>query len=337
MKAGLFPIQNATLSAKALVPWLLSEYTLPKSISCEFYRKGICDTYIIKTPEAGYYLKIYLYGRRTRLDVTEEVRLLNYLGKNGISVIKPVIKRDKNYVSQLKTPEGVRYTVLFEEAEGVQEDNDQGRIKALGDMVGRFHQCSDKMQGEYRRKHLDMKYLIDDNLAAISPLMAHRTADFKIIENIGVSCKEQISQLLTTSKPEYGICHGDLFGGDVRYKTDNTPVIFDFDSSGCGWRALDIGVFLTTPEWMDTSDEAEKLRQTQLLTFLQGYSRHRQLNENELTAIQLTPPIHHIFLMGHVLRYTALYEGNYWANDDFLDWHMKWFKCWVESDSSPAI
>lgn len=332
MKVGIFPIQSSTLSAEALVSWISKRYDLPEPVSCQFFRKGICDTYTVKTAQANFFLKIYMHGRRTRLDVTEEVRLLNYLCKNNVSVARPVMQKDGSYVSQLKAPEGVRYAVLFEAAEGVEENNDEGRIKALGDMVGRFHQWSDKMRGVYRRKHLDMKHLIDDNLAAISPLMAHRTTDFRIIENIGDSCKEQISQLLTTSKPEYGICHGDLHGGDVRYKADNTPVILDFDSSGCGWRALDIGVFLTTPEWMDTSDEAEKLRQMQLSIFLQGYSSHRQLNENELTAIQLTPPIHHIFLMGIVLRYFTIYEGNYWANDEFIDWHMKWFRYWAARD-----
>ena len=260
MKEEIFTVQNSTVSTKALVPWLLEKYFLSEPISCEFFRKGISDTYFIRTSEAGYYLKIYFYSRRTQLDVTEEVRLLKYPGNNGVSVVKPVMKRDGSYVNKLKTPEGTRYAVLFEEADGVEEDNDETRIKALGDMVGRFHLSSDRMQGEYRRKHLDMKHLIDDNLAAISPLMAHRIEEYKLIENIGEYCKEQVQKLLSKSKPEYGICHGDLFGGDVRYKADNTPVIFDFDSSGCGWRALDIGVFLTTPEWMDTSDEAEKLR-----------------------------------------------------------------------------
>jgi len=332
MKVESLPIQNSTVSSEALIPWILKKYDLSQPVSCQLFRKGICDTYLIKTSQTDFFLKIYMHGRRTRLDVTEEVRLLNYLGKNNVSVARPIMQKDGSYVSQLKTPEGVRYAVLFEAAEGVKEDNDEGRIKALGDMVGRFHQCSDKMRGAYRRKHLDMKYLVDDNLTAISSLMVHRTADFKIIENIGNCCKEQISHLLTKSKPEYGICHGDLHGGDVRYKADNTPVIFDFDSSGCGWRALDIGVFLTTPDWMDTSDEAEKLRQTQLSTFLQGYSNHRQLNENELAAVQLTPPIHHIFLMGIVLRYFTVYEGNYWANDEFIDWHMNWFRYWAEKN-----
>ncbi|MBC8229656.1 phosphotransferase [bacterium] len=333
MKVELFPIQNSTLSAEALVPWVLKKYDLPKPISCEFFRKGICDTYIIKTAQADRFLKIYMHGRRTRLDVTEEVRLLNYLSKNRVSVAKPIARKDGSYVNQLMAPEGVRYAVLFEAAEGVEEDNDENRIKAYGEMVARFHQCSDRMRGPYRRKHLDMKHLVDNNLAAISPLMAHRPADFKLIENVGDECKRRISDLLPTSKPEYGICHGDLHGGDVRYGEDNTPVLFDFDSSGCGWRALDIGVFLATSQWMDISGEAEDRRQGRLATFLRGYSSHRKLSENELSAIQLAPPIHHIFLMGHVLRYTAIYEGEHWANNQFIDWHMNWFRYWAEKDS----
>jgi Ser/Thr protein kinase RdoA (MazF antagonist) len=324
-------VMNSTLSAGALVPWLRDTYLLSEPVSCEFYRKGICDTYRIKAADDIYYLKVYLYGRRTRLDVTEEVRLLNYCIKNGVSVVKPVMKKDGEYVSSLKMPEGMRYAVLFEEAEGVGEENNPARTKALGEMFGGFHMCADKMRGEYKRKHLDMKHLIDDNLDAISSLMKHRARDYAIIEGIGNYCKKQVLKLPLT-KPEYGICHGDMFGGDVRYKPDNTPVIFDFDSSGYGWRAWDIGVYLTTPDWMDTSSKVEKLRQKKMSFFLEGYSKHRVLSDDELSVVQVTPPIHHIFLMGHVLRYNTLYEGNYWANDGFIDWHMKWFRYWAEKN-----
>ena len=333
MKVELFHIQNSTLSAEALVPRVLKKYDLPKLVSCKFFRKGICDTYIIKTAQADRFLKIYMHGRRTRLDVTEEVRLLNYLSKNHVSVAGPIARKNGSYVNRLMAPEGVRYAVLFEAAEGVEEDNEQDRIKAFGEMVALFHQCSDRMPGPYRRKHLDMKHLVDNNLSAISPLMVDRLADFKLIENIGDQCKRRISGLLTASKPEYGICHGDLHGGDVHYGEDNTPVLFDFDSSGFGWRALDIGIFLTTSNWMDISSEAEDRRQGRLATFLRGYASHRKLSENELSAIQFAPPIRHIFLMGHVLRYTAIYEGEHWANNKFIDWHMNWFRYWAEKDS----
>lgn len=333
MNVEMFPIQNSTLSAEAVTARILEKYDLPEPATCRFFRKGICDTYIVKTDGADRFLKIYMHGRRTRLDVTEEVRLLNYLGKCGVSVARPIARKDGCFANQLMAPEGVRYAVLFEAAEGVEEDNEENRIKAYGEMVARLHQCTDRMRGPYRRKHLDMKHLVDNNLAAIAFLMAHRPADFKLIENVGDQCERRILDLLPTRIPEYGICHGDLHGGDVRYREDNTPVLFDFDSSGCGWRALDIGVFLASSEWMNISGEAEDRRQDRLATFLRGYSSHRKLSANELSAIQIAPPIRHIFLMGHVLHHTVGYEGEHWANDQFIDWHMNWFRYWEGKDS----
>ena len=138
-----------------------------------------------------------------------------------------------------------------------------------------------------------------------------------------------VEALLMRSKPEYGICHGDLHGGDVSYDDEDQPTLYDFDSSGCGWRALDIGVFLASDSWMDTSVEAEERRQAKLEVFLTGYQTQRVISDAEREAIQLTPAIRHIFLMGHVLRYTTQIQGSHWADDGFIDWHMTWFNHWA--------
>jgi Ser/Thr protein kinase RdoA (MazF antagonist) len=171
--------------------------------------------------------------------------------------------------------------------------------------------------------------LVDDNLPSIVALMAHRVEDYSLIGRIAEVCKSRVPQLLSTSKPEYGICHGDLHGGDVCYDENRKPTLFDFDSSGYGWRALDIGVHLASDDWMDITSEAEDRRRRRLAAFVDGYANIRTLTERELSAVQLTAPIRHIFLMGHVLRYTATWEGEHWANDNFIDWHMTWFRHWA--------
>ena len=338
MSDRLFPVQNSTLSTDALAERVLKRYHLSGQAVCRFFRKGICDTYRIEAGGAEYYLKVYRFGRRMRRDVTEEVRLLNYLDRHGISVARPVMRKDGLYVSRLAAPEGLRYAVLFEAAHGIEDDDAEDcHIKAYGTMVARMHQCADNMCGPYRRDHLDMSHLVDENLVAIAPLMAHRGADLDLIKDIAEHCRKRISQSLPKSKPEYGICHGDLHGGDVRYGENNIPVLFDFDSSGCGWRALDIGVFLASDEWMDTTSEAENRRQSRLAAFLEGYSSIRRLGESELSVIQLGPPVRHIYLMGFVLRYTTVQEGEHWANDHFIDWHMLWFKHWAQNHLAKEI
>jgi len=138
---------------------------------------------------------------------------------------------------------GRRSRMDVEAATGIAGDNgDPYRIRALGEMVGRMHRCADRLSMPYRRSHLGIHHLVDDNLNGIVPLLAHRGAALSLISDIAYVCKARISRLLPKSTPDYGICHGDLHGGDVCYDDNNTPTLFEFDSSGCGWRALDIGV-----------------------------------------------------------------------------------------------
>ena len=144
-------------------------------------------------------------------------------------------------------------------------------------------------------------------------------------------------RLLPKTQPVYGICHGDLHGGDVCYDDNTVPTLFDFDSSGCGWRALDLGVYLASDDWMNITAEAEAKRQQHLALFLEGYTTNRSLSDAELAVVQRTPLVRHIFLMGHVLRYTRVYQGNNWANDDFINWHMVWFHHWAETHVSEFI
>ena len=327
MSEMLFTVQDSTISAEALGGWLRDAYALLGSVSCQFFRKGICDTYRVSAGDAVYFLKVFRHGRRSKLDVAEEVRLLNHLAECGAAVARPVAKRDGTFVIELAAPEGTRCAVLFEAAGGVHGDEgDPNRIRAFGEAVARMHAAADEMAGPYERMPLDMDHLLGENLEAIRPFMAHRPEDLAVIERIAEDSARAVGDLLPKTKPEYGICHGDLHGADVGYRADCTPVLFDFDSSGIGWRALDIGVFLASDAWMDTSAEAEQRRQAKLGTFLEGYGMNRTLSQNELTAIQLTPPIRHIFLMGHVLRYTTVTQGHHWANDSFIDWHMTWFR-----------
>ncbi len=81
---------------------------------------------------------------------------------------------------------------------------------------------------------------------------------------------------------------------------------------------------------MNTSEKAEMDRQRRLAALLDGYQTMRTLSDQELAVIQLTPAVRHIFLMGHVLRHTTVYQGWNWANEGFIDWHMKWFRHWHE-------
>ena len=328
----LFPVQNSTLSANALAELARREYPLQGPPVCKFWRKGMADTYRIEAGSQLFFLKVYMAARRSRKDVDEEVRLLLHLARGGVGVSVPIESINGRYILALSAPEGERYAVLFEGAKGTEGTTGQHQ-RELGRMVAAMHQCADRLEPSYDRDCFELEHLLDDSLACIEPLMVNRPEDYEIIARIARHARAVVTATLPRRKPEHGVCHGDLHGGDVLYSPDGAPLIFDFDSSGCGWRALDIAVFGGSSDWMDTSQETEVRRQREVAQFLDGYTSVRELSGGELEVLKLDSAVHHIYLMGLVLRYWTIRDGWYWADDSFIDWHMKWFRHWIEHHS----
>jgi Ser/Thr protein kinase RdoA (MazF antagonist) len=324
-----FRVQDSTLSASAVGELVYARYSLEAAPVCTFWRKGMGDTYRIEAGHRVYFFKVSMVGRRSRKDVDEEVRLLLHLANGGVGVSLPIETLEGEHVLALSAPEGERYAVLFEAAEGVEGATALHR-RELGRMVARMHLCADSLEPAYDRDHFELAYVLDDSLVAIEALMRHRSDDYRVISKIAQHAKDVVTSALAWRKPEHGVCHGDLFGGDVRYAPDGAPVLFDFDSSGCGWRALDIAVFQGSADWMDSSREADLRREREVGEFLDGYTSVRPLSSGELEVMKLDQAVHHIFLMGLVLRFWTLHDGWHWANDSFIDWHMKWFRHWIE-------
>jgi Ser/Thr protein kinase RdoA (MazF antagonist) len=321
------PVQNSTASEEAVANLAASEYSLSRPIDCRFWRKGMADAYRLRSAGRDFFLKIYPANRCSERDIQEEVRLLRHLLRDEIGVCEPLASANGQFVLRVAAPEEFRSAVLYRAAEGVESSTEVHR-RLLGRMVARMHQSADRLDPPYQRDSLELEHVLDDNLRAIRSLMAHRLNDFDLISGIASYARNLVESSLQATSPEHGVCHGDLHGGDVLHSADGTPVIFDFGSSGTGWRALDIGVFGGSPDWMDTSPDAELARQREVGEFLNGYASIRDLTTGETAVLHLDFAVHHIYLMGVVLRYWTGRDGWHWATDQFIDWHMKWFRNW---------
>jgi Ser/Thr protein kinase RdoA (MazF antagonist) len=324
-----FPVQSSTLSAEGLADFVREEYGLPHPVRCRFWRKGMADTYEVSAGGKAFYFKAFLGARRSQKDVTEEVRLLLHLLADGIGVCEPVRSVTGRYVLTLHAPEGDRNAVLYRSATGLEGTTELHR-RSMGKMVARMHKSADRLQPSYGRNDLELEYLLDDNLAAIGRLMIHRKEDLRLVERIAAHARKLVTSSLPVQAPEHGVCHGDLHGGDVLYSPQGEPVIFDFESSGNGYRVLDLAVFGGSPDWMDTSEQGQLVRHREVGDFLDGYSEVRTLSEGERCILSLDGAVHHIYLMGIVLRYWTVRDGWHWANDEFINWHMKWFRHWEQ-------
>lgn len=330
-----FPVRHSILDPDALAGWLLATYRLREPLLCQFYRRSMSDVYRVSARDGSYVLKVYMHGRHARPQVEAEVRFLNDLLEHGIAVAAPIANADGAYVNDIVAPEGTRYAVLFDAVTGdeLQEEN-LAHSRRFGQCAARLYNCADGLDGPYDRWQLDERYLIEEPLAYIRPYLRHRPADLRYLCGLGEDLIAELYRRLSKTSPEYGLCHGDLHAGNARFDRDGRLILFDFDSCGYGWRAIDIGVYHVSYDWLDLSDETRRKKARFWEAFVEGYRTERPLSSDELVVAQLCLPIRHLELMGLTIRYWASHMGVHWIHDAYWNQHMAWFRKWCDGYGS---
>lgn len=320
MSNRYFPIQNSTSSSEALSQFVSTRYALGSPLECYFFHRGVNDTYVIPTQSDTFYLRVYRAGWRTQDEIASEVKLLNYLSENQIPVATPVPMKDGSYIHEINALEGIRFVVLFTNAPGKPHiPLSKKQCYRYGRVAGRIHRCADEIGETYTRFHLDLAHLIDTPLGHIEPFLTHRRGDFDFLVEVSNGLKAQVESCLTRRRPEYGICHGDLNRANVHFDASDNVTLFDFDCFGYGWRAYDIAVFLWSHGWNKEWPPSKKSQRTQRWnSFLSGYTRERNLGNNELKAVQTFVVIRYIWIMG-LHTGGAKVWGRGWINDEYFD------------------
>jgi Ser/Thr protein kinase RdoA (MazF antagonist) len=330
VSAAHFPVRHSILDEDALVGRALSRYALKGPLRCQFYRRSMSDAYAVRAGGETFFFKVYLYGRHSREEIEAEIAFANDLLSDGISVAAPVADRCAEYIVDLNAPEGTRYGVLFRAATGeAPQETTLAHSAAFGRLAARIHACADRQNRAYQRRHLDETYLIRDPIRGMRPFLRHRPADLDYLNRFGEDIIGELRALLPKRSPEYGVCHGDLHTGNARLGRDGRLTLYDLDSFGYGWRALDIGVYRVSYDWLSLDRETKVRKDGFWAAFLDGYAEVRTLGDHELSAVALALPIRHLELMGLTMRYWAQHQGIHWINDAYFDQHVAWFKQWT--------
>jgi len=326
-----FPVTHSILAEEALAEWVRLRYSLKEPVHCRFLRQSISDVYCVSTPDASYILKIYMHGRHPKQAVEAEIDFLHDLLDQDIPVAAPVENRDALFLNDIDAPEGVRYAVLFTAITGNEpQETNLEHSHSFGCLAGRIHHCADRVDKRYARGQLDETHLIAEPLNQMNPYLRHRPQDYEYLSNLGDTLITELHSLLSKEKPEYGVCHGDLHTGNARFDQGGRLTLFDFDSFGYGWRAIDIGVYHVSYDWLNLSAETKREKDRFWAAFIDGYSLERLLSRNELQAAQLCLPLRHFELMGLSIRYWSPNMGTGWINDDYFNQHITWFKRWSD-------
>lgn len=321
--SGIFPVTRSILSPASLSEVIAEEYGVPAPIECEFLLWGLNDTYLLKTRESHYALRVYRMGWRSLPEIQYELDVLLFLQRAGISVAAPIQRNDETFVGTINAPEGMRYLVLFTYAPGREptyDSKDGSAAYAYGRVAAQVHSATEGFHSPHRRVALDLENLIDRPLRSLEPLLSHRSEDWNYLWNLVGTLRQQIMQVPLSSL-EQGFCHGDLHWGNARVQDEvNAVTLFDFDCCGMGWRAYDIAVF----RW---AARLRKREQEQWPAFLRGYQEVRTIHGREIQAVPYFVALRHLWLLG-------LHAGNRqdfgmaWMNEAYFDQTITFLREW---------
>jgi Ser/Thr protein kinase RdoA (MazF antagonist) len=324
-----FPLNNSILSAQALAQRVLSRYALSGAVRCYFLNPGLNDTYAVTAGSANYILRVYRHGWRTKAQIQAELEMLTFLRQHKLPVSYPIKRKDDSFLTRIAAPEGVRYAALFTHAPGQPIELNRTNSRSYGELLARIHVCLDQRDEDPRRFHLDLGYLVDDSLGHVTPHLQHRRDDLDFLVNVGTELKSSLQGLLPLTRPEYGCCHGDHYGGNVHVDERGGMTVFDFDCYGYGWRAYDLAVFLAKNTQVEGTSRAGRARSSALWnSFLKGYSNVRQPSELELRSV-------HLFVLARLIWRSGTEAqvedwGRAWVVDGTLDRDIAFIKYWMK-------
>jgi Ser/Thr protein kinase RdoA (MazF antagonist) len=272
------------------------------------------DIYKIISGDQAYFFKVYRQGVRSMAEIQSELDLLLHLKASGVVAIIPVSKHNGTFISEFMTVNGVRHGVLYTSV-GVREFSRMEETiesnERLGTYIASVHAAWDKYKGSINRWSLDASTFIDRSMDAVRQFSEIHEFDIDFLEDVAKHIKKKLISF-STEAPQFGVCHGDFYSGNVRVDANNNPILIDFDFCGNGWRAYDISMY-TYPFAMGCDAAKLQQRENRKDKFLNGYNKVRAMSENEVSSIALFIPFRRIFNIGTLY---ISYLPNTWGDSN---------------------
>lgn len=328
---NFFPVEVSVLSSSALGDYITRDYFPGASVKCRLFYRGLHDIYRVTVSNKEYFFKVYRQGIRSMEEIQSEIDLLNHLESSGVESVLPVMKLDGKCISPFHTVNGVRYGVLYTSV-GLREFNQVEETAELNERLGRYiasvHHAWDQCDHVFHRWSLDANSFIDHSMNTVREFSGTYDIDIDFLEEVATNVKNQLENL-TNEKPQYGVCHGDIYGGNIRVDANQNPVLFDFDFCGNGWRAYDISMY-AFPFGMGCDVADLKKREQRKNQFLSGYNKVRAMSQSEIDSIVLFIPFRRIFNIGTLY---ISYLSDTWGESIVIknvDRDIELLKKWLE-------
>ena len=319
------PFIYAQLSSDAVLRYVTLRYDLPSLVNCVFYVRGLHDNYLVEDIDKKFILRIYRNNWRTEEEIGFELGVLNFLGSKTALVAFPLHTKSGELSFFIDSPEGKRSAALFHYADGHAPGNEISieQSNLLGNAVAKIHRLTDAFEPQHNRPILEIPYLLDESLIAIEPFVS--AENLKYLKTLGHKLHRAIP-VIAKDQGKYGICIGDVNPTNFHVNAQKQLTIFDFDQCGNGYRAFEIGKFISSIHTLKGKKEIVN-------AFMVGYQQVRQLSEEEILAIPFFEMLAVIWVMAINVNNVDLI-GLKWLEKPFWDRKLSTLK---ELESAASV
>jgi len=318
-----FPVTTSTLSETELGKFIREKYTLNENYKCKLFRTGVNHTYFITDNETKFVVRVYCYKWRTKIEIEQELELLNLLKKESVSISYPIPDKNGNLIQEINAPEGIRYVVLFSFAKGEKlRFMSNKTCYSIGLLMAKIHNITENRKIE--RVNYNSEILINKSYNYLKTFFAEDLDEMKLVKEIGSKISKKINEINIIDN-QNGIVHLDIWYDNLSVNNENEITIFDFDNCGNGRLILDVGYFCKQLFFIETDKKEYEIK---VNSFLKGYQEKRFLSENELKLIPEAGASIFIFYLG--VQAQRFDWSNIFLSENYLKMFVGRIKNWID-------
>ncbi len=271
---------------------LQTNYNISNLKELNGYQNFVCQGTI---DGESYILRISHDSHRSYPELASEIKFINLLAENNLSVARPVEISTDKFLEQIESKKELYFLSIFEKAKGVdwhkKEHSEQNFFNA-GKALGKIHRSSQNTEIKFKREPWYKNQYLEIAKDVIP--------EAEIIDRLD-KFMEELARLPKSQK-SYGLTHGDYFYGNLIYNGDEITVI-DFDEAEYNWFIYDIAVYLFyyllggKPKNMDIDYNKELFR-----NFIAGYNQVNQIDPDWLEKLPLFFRLREFVLLSSIYR-----------------------------------
>ncbi len=311
-----FPVTNSNLSATHIGLFLQGKYSLSKDTKCQLIKAGINDTYLVTDNSDKFVFRVYSLDWRSKMEIDEEIKLLNQLKENTISISYPLSDNESNYIQTLSAPEGDRFAVLFTFASGEKQHiiSEETHFQ-IGQLIARLHKITHNQK--LNRIDYTPEVILIDSLKKVSAFLKSNTAEMDFMKSAQKYLLKEFENANITEIRQ-GVVHLDIWFDNLNITNDNKVTIFDFDFCGNGLLCFDIAYYILQLHNIEKYEAKDY--QPKVDSFIKGYESITPISTEEKRLIPMLGVSLYFFYLGvQCQRYDN------WSNSFLSENYLKRF------------